>query len=533
MNAQPQVLVIERSPEEAADTATYLGQYLGQARLRTAGWPLRRADLPPADSDPDVVVARLPDKGREAARALLRVRQWWPRARLVLVLGEDANEHLRLAGTHAEECVAELPARSLTLEWIGQAVQRALERAGTQAHAISGRFDVSDPHVLQGAFRTLGAMVGVGLVLLSPEGVILHANPTFTRTLAYGAGELDGVDLEAITHPEDILAERWSMAELKRQQRGFYAGEKRCISRGGQTLWTSILVAPILRDQPSAGLLMVIMPADSPSRRGAVQAANRQAIRPLARMTTLSWRERANAVAHDFNNILTLVAGYCQMARSSPQDTALMQMAIDKIAAVTVRATNLVRQLSDNRADEWARCPVNLNDIIAPMAEVIPTMTVRPIEVVIDLAPELKPILADPSRVDQIVVNLIHNAVDALEPGGRVSVHTALQVVRAGDAEHDAGIPPGNYIVLEVADTGSGMNERTLVRVFEPYFTTKEPGRGSGLGLPSVRENVHHCGGEMLVRSEPGKGSSFRVFFPLLPNRTACLGDEATRNPTF
>jgi PAS domain S-box-containing protein len=223
----------------------------------------------------------------------------------------------------------------------------------------------------------------------------------------------------------------------------------------------------------------------------------------------------AGGVAHDFNNYLTVINGYCDLllSRLAPDD-ADREGLIDARRAGE-RAATLTRQLlAFGRKQILSPSPVSLNQIVSSMETMLHRLVPENIEVATVLAPGLGAAMADTGQLGQVLMNLVVNARDAMPNGGTIRIETANVDLESATGERDRDIAAGAYVTLAVTDTGVGMNERTRALIFEPFFTTKELGKGTGLGLAMVYGIVKQSGGAIAVRSEPGAGSAFTVYFP-------------------
>jgi signal transduction histidine kinase len=232
----------------------------------------------------------------------------------------------------------------------------------------------------------------------------------------------------------------------------------------------------------------------------------------------------AGGVAHDFNNYLTVINGYCDLllSRLAPDDPDREGL-IDARRAGE-RAATLTRQLlAFGRKQILSPSPVSLNQIVSSMETMLRRLVPENIEIATVLAPGLGAAMADTGQVGQVLMNLAVNARDAMPTGGTIRIETANVDLESATDEHDRDIAPGAYVTLTVTDTGVGMDERTRALIFEPFFTTKELGKGTGLGLAMVYGIVKQSGGAIAVRSEPGAGSAFTVYFPRVDARVAQL----------
>jgi signal transduction histidine kinase/CheY-like chemotaxis protein len=217
----------------------------------------------------------------------------------------------------------------------------------------------------------------------------------------------------------------------------------------------------------------------------------------------------AGGVAHDFNNLLTVMLANASMLLRGPV-TASTRVALDEIRGAAERGANLVRQLlAFSRRQKLAPQVLDLNKLVTDMERLLRRLIGENIELTVTLAPMGALVRADAGQLEQVIINLATNARDAMPGGGNLSIETSLVV-----AEGDQTLPAGAYVLLEVADSGVGMDGETRRRAFEPFFTTKDVGHGVGLGLATVYGVVDQSGGHVLVDSQPGQGSTFKIYLP-------------------
>lgn len=223
----------------------------------------------------------------------------------------------------------------------------------------------------------------------------------------------------------------------------------------------------------------------------------------------------ASAVAHDFNNLLTAIAGYGDLLRSSLEGDDQRLADVDEILKAANRAAGLTRQLlAFSREQVLQPRIVKLNEIVTGIEKMLRRLMSANIELEVPLERNLGLIKADPGQIEQVLLNLCVNARDAMPAGGRLTIQTANVDASSFESRELSLRAAASYVMLAVSDTGTGMDAQTRARIFEPFFTTKSPDRGTGLGLATVYGIVKQSGGEIDVNSEPGHGTTFKIFFP-------------------
>jgi two-component system cell cycle sensor histidine kinase/response regulator CckA len=225
----------------------------------------------------------------------------------------------------------------------------------------------------------------------------------------------------------------------------------------------------------------------------------------------------AGGIAHDFNNLLTAIRGYAELVRRELADDDAIRDDVDQVLLAADRATELTRQLlAFSRRQVLQPRVVDPAEIVTGIAPMLRRLLGEHVQLVTHLASESGRVKVDPSQLEQIIVNLAVNARDAMPDGGMLTIETmSLDLDAAYVATHAEG-SPGPHVALTVSDTGIGMDDATKARIFEPFFTTKEPGKGTGMGLATVYGIVKQSGGSIYVYSEPGHGTSFKVYLPRL-----------------
>jgi signal transduction histidine kinase/ActR/RegA family two-component response regulator len=223
----------------------------------------------------------------------------------------------------------------------------------------------------------------------------------------------------------------------------------------------------------------------------------------------------AGGVAHDFNNLLTVINGQTALSlRRLSQDDPMYQK-LEAIQGAGERAASLTRQLlAFSRKQMLQPKVLDLNKVIFETNKILQRLIGEDIDLLIGLGPELGKVRADPSQIEQVLMNLAVNARDAMPQGGKLTIETHNVFIDDEYASHHFSVRPGHYVVLAVSDTGCGMDEATQSNIFDPFFTTKEVGKGTGLGLSTVYGIVKQSGGNIWVYSEVGRGTTFKIYLP-------------------
>ena len=223
----------------------------------------------------------------------------------------------------------------------------------------------------------------------------------------------------------------------------------------------------------------------------------------------------AGGVAHDFNNLMTVVMGRTELLLNRLDEADPLRRNAEEIKRTAERAVSLTQQLlAFSRKQVLTPKVLNLNSVVANMDRMLRRLIGEDIDLVTVLGPALDRIKADPSQLEQVIMNLAINARDAMPSGGKLTIETANAYLDQPYARNHPSVLPGNYVMLAVSDNGTGMDTETQARIFEPFFTTKEQGKGTGLGLATVYGIVKQSGGYIWVYSEPGWGTTFKIYLP-------------------
>ena len=234
----------------------------------------------------------------------------------------------------------------------------------------------------------------------------------------------------------------------------------------------------------------------------------------------------AGGVAHDFNNLLTVILGYTQILSEGLPDGRLAD-STEQIKSAAERAAGITRQLlAFSRKQVLSPRIIDLNDIMLNLDSLLRRLIGGDIEVLTVPAADIGSVRADPGQIEQVIMNLALNSRDAMPEGGRLTLETANADLDAAYVRDHHSVEPGRYVMLAVSDTGLGMSQEIQARIFEPFFTTKEVGKGTGLGLSTVYGIIKQSGGYIWVYSEPGRGTTFKIYFPRVEQPAQMLGAE-------
>jgi two-component system cell cycle sensor histidine kinase/response regulator CckA len=345
------------------------------------------------------------------------------------------------------------------------------------------------------------------ITVLTTDGIIRYESPSVHRLLGWRPEELIGQRLFDYVHPDDV--EQVAAGIARRLEDPARVNPPVAFRvRAGDGSWHSLESYSRLSTDTAGAITLVVNSRDV-TRQRALEEQQLQA----QRMESVG--RLAGGVAHDFNNMLTVITGRSQLALSHLAPDDPVRRDIEMIAMTAERAARLTQQLLIFSRNQILRSEVvNLNSMIETMEATLLRPIGEHIELVTTLAPALWAVKADPARLEQLIMNLALNARDAMPTGGRLVVETANVALGAEMAGTPVGASPGDYVLLRVSDTGVGMDAATRARMFEPFFTTKEIGKGTGLGLFNVYGIVQQSGGHMTVESEPAQGTAIRIYLP-------------------
>ena len=355
-------------------------------------------------------------------------------------------------------------------------------------------------------FRTIFDAAAVGIALVDLTGRIVESNPALQHLLGYTADELEGKTFIELTYPLDLSADLAFINEMLAGQRETYQLEKRYIRKDNSLVWVR-LAASVVRDPdgtPDYGIGMLVDISERKTLEEQVLQA--QKLEAIARL--------AGGVAHDFANLLTVIRGYSEFIISRACDDAALRADATEIRDAAERAALLTRQLvAFSRKQGRHPQVLDVNDVVRHFAQMMRRLIGEDVALTVTTHNEPCIVLADLSQLEQILMNLVVNARDAMPSGGGLSIETAEEIVTSRPSL-TAGSGGRKHVRVSVTDTGSGIPDDIRGRIFEPFFTTKDAAQGTGLGLSTVHGIVTQAGGFVRVRSEVGRGTAFDVLLP-------------------
>ena len=345
----------------------------------------------------------------------------------------------------------------------------------------------------------------LAIYALDRAGNVLSWNPASETLYGWRASEV--LDGPLPTLPQEGDAGDRAVRERVLRGEAVKGAEVTHRRKNGSPVTISLSVAPLYgADRQVAGMLAIA--ADlTEMRRLEVQYRQSQKLEAIGRL--------AGGIAHDFNNILTAILSTSELLLAEVVPASRVHNDVDEIRKAAQRAAGLTRQLLVfSRQQVLEPRVVDVNALVVEAQQLLRRLIGEDIELRTALAPSLEAVRADPSQLEQVILNLVMNARDAMPRGGVITIETSNVELDGGYADRHVPARPGPYVLLAVSDTGIGMDAATQARLFEPFFTTKQPGEGTGLGLATVYGIVKQSSGYIWAYSEPHHGTTFKIYFP-------------------
>lgn len=368
-------------------------------------------------------------------------------------------------------------------------------------------------------WQTIFDAISDGIFLVDNEGRVLQCNQVFARILKKPVSDIIGRTCCELVHGTMNLIKGCPFVRMKE------TGSCETLELQAADRWFQLTVDPVLNDTGSIIGAVHSMTDITERRKLENQLRHAQKMEVLGTLT--------GGVAHEFNNILTATIGYASLLQMKLKEDDPLSIHVEQILASSERATNLTQSLlTFSRKQIMNPRPVNLNEIIKKVEKFLLKVIGEDIELRTLLTNTDMTVMADQNQIEQVIVNLATNARDAMPEGGLITIETSIVELDEDYLKiYNYEVNPGRYTLIAFRDTGMGMDEPTRERIFEPFFTTKEVGKGTGLGLSIVYGIIKQHHGYINVYSEPGKGSIFKIYLPLIKLETEVMKSIATSAP--
>jgi two-component system, cell cycle sensor histidine kinase and response regulator CckA len=354
------------------------------------------------------------------------------------------------------------------------------------------------------------------IITIDTAGAIVTMNTAAERLFGYSREEAAGRELAALIIPEEFREDhRRALARQPHDEPSRIIGRRLELEalRADKTRFPIELSVSRI-DSPD-GIFFTAWIRDLTERRQSEEALrlSEAQLRQAQKMEAVG--RLAGGVAHDFNNVLTAIFGYSDLLLDGFDSEDPRRADVDEIKRAANRAANLTRQLlAFSRKQVMQPRRVNLNEVIENLRTLLLKLVGDEIELRIDASSSLWDVKADPGQIEQVLMNLVSNARDAMPDGGEITIGTSNEDLEPRDVAVLLGIEAGRFVCLTVSDTGHGIPEAVRAHIFEPFFTTKEQGKGTGLGLATVYGIVKQSGGWIYLDETPVRGASFRMYLP-------------------
>ena len=394
--------------------------------------------------------------------------------------------------------------------------QVALKRAEKEAAEYRTRLEemaeerTRELRVSQRLLRTVFDAIPHHIFVKDTKGRYTMANKVFREFWKIPAENLVDANVSKLDWADKETPEEIEKSDRQVIENGETLIEPEVIFRlkdGRETVHRQIKVP--LRDIEGKIVGLVGISEDITQRR-----QTEEALRQAQKMEAVG--QLTGGVAHDFNNLLQVIHGYTQIALTQKDISENTADHLKKVSEAAGRAANLTRQLlAFSRQSVLNPVYLDINSLFENIEKMVRLLIGVDIDLEIREGDDILPVHVDPGMIEQVLLNLAINARDAMPKGGRLVIETSRFRADEQFCELNAWESPGDYVEIKVSDTGTGMSKEILAKIFDPFFTTKAPGKGTGLGMAMVYGSIQQQGGKILVYSEPGKGTTFRIYIPL------------------
>ena len=367
-------------------------------------------------------------------------------------------------------------------------------------------------------FRSLVTHAPYGICRCDSAGILLEANPALVKILGYASSsELVGRNL---ANQYADIQEWFSLADQFRSLKRFHGQVAEWVCKDGSSVMVR-LSGRAIHGEGNAAFFELFAEDVTEQRTLEQQLQQAQKMESVGRL--------AGSIAHDFNNLLMVISGYGEFLMERIGSDVSLRASVQEIANAAERATSLTRQLlAFSRKQMLAPKVLDLNALVKENLKMLTRMIGEDIDLVMRAGAEIGAVKADPGQIDQVIMNLAVNARDAMPDGGKLTIETADVTCDEEYVRSNPSLTTGEYVMLTISDTGVGMDAATQLHIFEPFFTTKGL-KGTGLGLSTVYGIIQQSRGYIQVSSQPGKGTSFRIYLP----RVGATGQAIPREPSI
>lgn len=438
----------------------------------------------------------------------------------------DIVDHMRVDHRNQNEILTKAGERRL-LDWSNM----VLTEEGELRMVVSMGVDITERRQAdadRARLMTAVEQVADAIAVTDASGAIQYVNPAFSNLTGYDREEVLGQNPRILKSGRQDLAfyeALWAAITAGRNWKGTIVNKR----KDGSLYVEETTISPV-RNEEGEIVNFVAVKRDISERLRMEEEREKleERVRSAQRLEAVG--RLAGGVAHDFNNLLNVILGYGDLALQQlhPQDP--LRANLQQMIAAGQRAAALTRQLlAFSRRQALEPKVLNLNDLIRNLEKLLGRLIGEDIALELALAQDLGRVLADPGQVEQVIMNLVVNARDAMPDGGKLLIETANVELDEAYAARHPEVEPGQYVMLAVTDTGCGMTEAIMDRIFDPFFTTKDRDKGTGLGLSTVHGIVKQSGGSIWVYSEVGRGTTFKVYLPrteMQPQRAAAQQAE-------
>jgi two-component system cell cycle sensor histidine kinase/response regulator CckA len=363
-------------------------------------------------------------------------------------------------------------------------------------------------------FRSVFEQAAMGVARVSLDGAWLEVNKKLCAIVGYSQQQLLTKSIQDLTHPEDLEIDQAALSQLINNEIRTYTKEKRYYNFGGVIVWVKLTMSLVrdINNEPDY-FISIIEDITSQINKEAKQRTLTAQLQQAKKMEAVG--HLAGGIAHDFNNMLGVILGQAELVIKKLGSNNSLVSHLEGILNAANHSANLTRQLLTFARKQTIEPKVlDLNGSVSAMIDMLKRLIGESIVLSWEPAENIWPVKVDPTQIDQVIVNLCINSRDAISGSGKISIsasnctldknYTAAQIYK---------IEPGDYVKLSVSDDGCGMDEATLMHIFEPFYTTKAMGSGTGLGLSSTFGAIKMNAGFVNVFSQPGQGTTFNIYF--------------------